>query len=43
MITKASELYNDKPKNDGSHQHLEEVKNGFLHRPSGGHVALETP
>ena len=43
MITKASELYNDKPKNDGSHQHLEEVKNGFTHRASGGHVALATP
>lgn len=29
MITKGAESHNDKLKNDGSHQHLDEVKHGF--------------
>lgn len=36
------ELYVGKSKNAHSHQHLEEVKNRFSHRASGGSMALST-
>ena len=39
---KSSRIVQWQAKNYGSHQQLEEFKNGFSHRASGGHVALAT-